>query len=61
MHGVHRRADGGRQVRKVRHVRTVAEVVAWLKKTGSPEAAAKLARYGLPTTDALWHLRCHAA
>ena len=31
---------------------TVPEVIAWLKKTGSPKAAAGLSRYGLPTTNA---------
>ena len=31
---------------------TVQEVVAWLKRTGSPKAAAGLARYGLPTDNA---------
>ena len=31
---------------------TVQEVLAWLKRTGSPKAAAGLARYGLPTTNA---------
>lgn len=31
---------------------TVTEVVAWLKRTGSPKAAAGLARYGLPTDNA---------
>jgi 3-methyladenine DNA glycosylase AlkD len=31
---------------------TVTEVVAWLKKTGSPKVAAGLARYGLPTDNA---------
>ena len=31
---------------------TVTEVVAWLKKTGSPKAVAGLARYGLPTDNA---------
>lgn len=30
----------------------VRDVIAWLKKTGSPKAAAGLARYGLPTTNA---------
>jgi len=31
---------------------TVQEVLVWLKRTGSPKAAAGLARYGLPTTNA---------
>ena len=31
---------------------TVPEVIAWLKRTGSPKAAAGLARYGLPTDNA---------
>ena len=31
---------------------TVDNIVAWLKRTGSPKAAAGLARYGLPTTNA---------
>ena len=31
---------------------TVESIVAWLKRTGSPKAAAGLARYGLPTTNA---------
>jgi 3-methyladenine DNA glycosylase AlkD len=31
---------------------TVSEVIDWLKKTGSPKAAAGLARYGLPTENA---------
>jgi 3-methyladenine DNA glycosylase AlkD len=31
---------------------TVDAVVAWLERTGSPKAAAGLARYGLPTTNA---------
>lgn len=31
---------------------TVTDVVAWLKRTGSPKAAAGLARYGLPTDNA---------
>jgi len=31
---------------------TVQEVLAWLKRSGSPKAAAGLARYGLPTTNA---------
>ena len=31
---------------------TVDNIVAWLKRTGSPTAAAGLARYGLPTTNA---------
>jgi 3-methyladenine DNA glycosylase AlkD len=30
----------------------VPDVLAWLKKTGSPKAAAGLARYGLPTQNA---------
>jgi 3-methyladenine DNA glycosylase AlkD len=31
---------------------TVSDVMAWLKKTGSPRAAAGLSRYGLPTDRA---------
>jgi 3-methyladenine DNA glycosylase AlkD len=31
---------------------SVPDVLAWLKKTGSPKAAAGLARYGLPTENA---------
>jgi 3-methyladenine DNA glycosylase AlkD len=31
---------------------TVPDVLAWLKKTGSPKAAAGLSRYGLPTDRA---------
>ena len=31
---------------------TLPEVLAWLKRTGSPKAVAGLARYGLPTTNA---------
>jgi 3-methyladenine DNA glycosylase AlkD len=31
---------------------TVQEVLVWLERTGSPKAAAGLARYGLPTTNA---------
>ena len=31
-------------------------MLAWLKRTGSPKAAAGLARYGLPTDQRLWHL-----
>lgn len=34
------------------HQATVAEVVAWLQRTGSPGAAAGLARFGLPTQHA---------
>jgi 3-methyladenine DNA glycosylase AlkD len=30
----------------------VGDVIAWLKKTGSPTAAASLSRYGLPTDNA---------
>jgi len=30
----------------------VDDVIAWLKKTGSPKAAASLSRYGLPTDNA---------
>lgn len=37
---------------KVPRVPTVPEVLAWLKRTGSPKAAAGLARYGLPTDNA---------
>jgi len=31
---------------------TVPEVIEWLKRTGSPKAAAGLSRYGLPTENA---------
>jgi 3-methyladenine DNA glycosylase AlkD len=31
---------------------SVSDVVAWLERRGSPKAAAKLARYGLPTDNA---------
>jgi len=31
---------------------TISAVLAWLEKTGSPKAAAGLARYGLPTDNA---------
>jgi 3-methyladenine DNA glycosylase AlkD len=31
---------------------TVQDVLRWLKKTGSPKAAARLARYGLPADNA---------
>lgn len=31
---------------------SILEVVAWLERTGSPKAAAGLARYGLPTNNA---------
>jgi 3-methyladenine DNA glycosylase AlkD len=31
---------------------SATEVIAWLKKSGSPKAAAGLARYGLPTANA---------
>jgi 3-methyladenine DNA glycosylase AlkD len=33
-------------------MRTVREVIAWLERSGSKKAAAGLARYGLPTTNA---------
>ena len=33
-------------------VATVASVMAWFERSGSPTAAAGLARYGLPTTNA---------
>ena len=43
---------------------TVPEVMAWLMQTGSPEAAAGLSRYGLPTERAFGisvaALRTHA-
>jgi 3-methyladenine DNA glycosylase AlkD len=41
-----------RTVRTVRRVPRVPEVLDWLAKTGSPKAAAALARYGLPTDKA---------
>src|SRR5689334_5770442 len=31
---------------------TLRDVIAWLERTGSPKAAAGLARYGLPTENA---------
>ncbi len=31
---------------------TVQEVLGWLERSGSPKAAAGLARYGLPTSNA---------
>lgn len=40
------------KVPTVSRVPTVPEVLGWLKKTGSPKAAAGLARYGLPTDKA---------
>jgi len=36
----------------MRQKTSVPEVMAWLKRTGSPKAAAGLARYGLPTDNA---------
>ena len=40
------------KVPRVPKVPKVPEVLAWLRKTGSPRAAAGLARYGLPTGKA---------
>ena len=40
------------KVPRVPKVPEVPEVLDWLKKTGSPKAAAGLARYGLPTDKA---------
>ena len=42
-----------RSVREVHRVPTLAEVMAWIRKTGSPTVRTGMARYGLPTTNAV--------
>ena len=41
-----------RGVREVHRVPTLAEVMAWIRKTGSPTVRSGMARYGLPTANA---------
>jgi 3-methyladenine DNA glycosylase AlkD len=43
---------GVRAVHGVRNVTTVAEVMAWIRRTGSAKVRSGMARYGLPTANA---------